>query len=106
MVTSLADVLQRIKSDVARYLEPEWIRQLCRQVGHVWRERVLDPVTTIHAFVLQVLYGNTGMEKVSGTFRGRKGVRNLYLTAEAVVGITTAWAGQIEPWRAGWCITC
>lgn len=59
MVTSIADVLRRIKSDVARHLEPEMIRQLCHQAGYAWRERVLDPVTTIHAFVLQVLHGNT-----------------------------------------------
>ena len=34
-------------------------RQLCRSLGHRWRERILGPVTTIHLFVLQVLHGNT-----------------------------------------------
>jgi len=27
-------------------------------LGHRWRERLLDPVTTIHLFLLQVLHGN------------------------------------------------
>ena len=32
---------------------------MCEQVGHTWRERVLDPVTTIHLLVLQILHPNT-----------------------------------------------
>jgi hypothetical protein len=59
MSLSLADALRQIRDDLATLLEPESLRQLCRDCGHRWRERVLGPVTTIHLFVLQVLHGNT-----------------------------------------------
>jgi hypothetical protein len=35
------------------------ILALCREVGYQWRPRVLDPVTTVHLFLLQILHGNT-----------------------------------------------
>jgi hypothetical protein len=59
MPLSLADALRRVQNDIATLLQPEPLRQLCRDCGHHWRERVLGPVTTIHLFVLQVLHGNT-----------------------------------------------
>jgi Transposase DDE domain len=59
MPLSLADALRRVRDDIATLLEPEPLRQLRRDCGHRWRERVLGPVTTIHLFVLQVLHGNT-----------------------------------------------
>jgi hypothetical protein len=59
MPLSLVDALRRIQNDLATLLEPEPLRQLCRDCGHRWRERILGPVTTIHLFVLQVLHGNT-----------------------------------------------
>lgn len=64
MIGSILSAIGQIKSDVARRLEPALIRQLCREVGHIWRERALDPVTTIHAFLLQVLHGNTACDHV------------------------------------------
>lgn len=33
----------------------------CREAGHVWRQRLLDPVTTVHLFILQILHANTAM---------------------------------------------
>ena len=33
-------------------------------MGHTWRERVLDPVATVHLFVLQILHGNTACAHV------------------------------------------
>jgi hypothetical protein len=59
MARSILAAIGRIKSELARFLAPEFIRQVCREVGHAWRERVLDPVTTIHLFALQILHGNT-----------------------------------------------
>lgn len=59
MVTSIAQALREIKGDLGQYLEPEAIRQACVEAGHEWRERLLDPVTTIQLFLLQVLHGNT-----------------------------------------------
>jgi hypothetical protein len=59
MPLKLADALRQVQNDLATLLEPEPLRQLCRDCGHRWRERILGPVTTIHLFVLQVLHGNT-----------------------------------------------
>ena len=64
MVTTIAEALGRIKKELARVLEPAMLTELCREVGHQWRERLLDPVTTIHLFLLQVLHGNTACAHV------------------------------------------
>jgi hypothetical protein len=56
---SVTDALRQIGGDLAGVLAPAAIREACRDAGHHWRERVLDPVTTVHLFVLQILHGNT-----------------------------------------------
>src|SRR5437588_8049839 len=53
------------RADVAKALSAEIIRHVCDCLGHVWRERVLDPVTTIHVFLLQILHGNTACTALS-----------------------------------------
>ncbi len=53
------EALRQIQLDLAKHLEPAAIAKLCRTARYRWRERVLDPVTTIHLFVLQILHGNT-----------------------------------------------
>ena len=37
------------------------VEQLCGEVGHRWRDRLLTPVVTLRLFVLQVLHGNTAI---------------------------------------------
>jgi len=64
MSRSIHVVLQRIKSDLAQFLSPELIRAVCAAIGHPWRDRLLDPVTTVHLFVLQILHGNTACSQV------------------------------------------
>src|SRR5215475_2372250 len=64
MARSILSAVEQIKADVAQFLKPELIRKVCEAVGHVWRERVLDPVTTVHLFVLQILHGNTACAHV------------------------------------------
>ena len=59
MARSITEAVRRIKADVAKYLDPDSIREACRAVGHTWRERILDPVTTVHVFLIQILNGNT-----------------------------------------------
>lgn len=59
MVFHLADALGRIKRNLAEFLERETIQQACHEIGHQWRDRLLDPATTLHLFILQVLYRNT-----------------------------------------------
>ena len=74
MVTIILSALARIKADVATHLQAAHIEQLCAELGYTWRERVLTPVVTIHAFLLQVLHGNTACTHVphlmGGSFTG------------------------------------
>ena len=51
--------VRQLGNGLATVLTPAAIRAACRDVGHTWRERQLDPVTTIHLFILQILHGNT-----------------------------------------------
>jgi len=64
MARSILAVVRQIKADVAQFLSPELIRSVCQTVGHTWRERVLDPVTTVHLFILQIMNGNTACTHV------------------------------------------
>jgi|SoiMethySBSTD1v2_1073268.scaffolds.fasta_scaffold483313_1 DDE family transposase len=64
MARSILAAVARIKSELARFLAPDFIRWICHSVGHVWRERTLDPVTTLRLFALQILHGNTACPHV------------------------------------------
>jgi len=82
MVGSILDALRRIKADVAAHLKSDTIEQLCHEVGHRWRNRVLTPALTIHAFLLQVLHGNTACEHVT-RLMGRNFTGEAYCQARA-----------------------
>lgn len=58
---SIADALQRIKGDLAQHLDPHTLQEVCHAAGLNWRQRRLDPITTIQLFVLQILHGNTAI---------------------------------------------
>lgn len=51
MVTITRGV-QRIKHDLAELVSPAAIHEIGRRLDLVWRDRLLDPVTTIHLFLL------------------------------------------------------
>ena len=59
MAPSFAEVIGQFKADVGRALSSDVIEQVCDELGHDYRKRILDPVTTVHAFLTQVLHGNT-----------------------------------------------
>jgi hypothetical protein len=59
MLQSLLAALQLVRTDLAQLLQPLALGELCRSLNHRWRNRVLDPATTIHAFLVQILHGNT-----------------------------------------------
>src|ERR1700676_4671062 len=59
MALTISQILRQFKADVAKALSADLIQRVCDKLGHVWRERILDPVTTVHAFLLQILHGNT-----------------------------------------------
>lgn len=98
MAVTISPVLRRIKSDLAEFLPDAVVRDACRQVGHVWRRRRLDPVLTLHLFILQVLHFNTALthlrhlSKVPMTAAGyckarmRLPLAALQVAAAAIVG--------------------
>jgi hypothetical protein len=51
-------VLAQVKTDLAQLLDEQTILACCRQMGHRWRNTVLDPAATLHLFIKQVLAGN------------------------------------------------
>jgi hypothetical protein len=58
----VSSALRRIKSDPLGCLGgAERVNACFAAVGHVWRDRVLDPANTMSLFILQVLHGNTAI---------------------------------------------
>jgi hypothetical protein len=58
---SIPQALARIKGRLTDSVPPALIEQLCRDLGHRWRDRDLGPVVTTHLFLQQVLHGNTAV---------------------------------------------
>lgn len=56
--------LRRIQREVAQVLDAAQIIAVCQEVGYRFRRRVLDPVTTIHLFVIQILNGNFAIARL------------------------------------------
>jgi hypothetical protein len=58
----ITSTLARIKSDPLSCIGgKQRVNEHFAQAGHVWRERLLDPATTLTLFILQVLHGNTAI---------------------------------------------
>lgn len=65
MALTIPQIVSRFKADVGKALAAETIRKICDYLEHRWRRRVLDPVTTVHVFLLQILHGNTACSALS-----------------------------------------
>jgi hypothetical protein len=65
MALSIPQILRQFKTDVANVLSADTIRQVCSNLNYSWRQRILDPVTTVHVFLLQILHGNTACTALS-----------------------------------------
>jgi hypothetical protein len=63
-MASIAYALQRIKHDPLAILDRRTIERVCREHGHHWRDRELDPATTVALFLQQVLHGNIPCSEV------------------------------------------
>lgn len=57
-MASISSTLSRIKSQLDEHLSPQQIRQACADAQYTWRQRLLDPATTLRLFVIQILHGN------------------------------------------------
>jgi hypothetical protein len=65
MALSIPEIVRQFKADVATAISAETIEKICRCLGHGWRNRILDPTTTVHVFLLQILHGNTACSALS-----------------------------------------
>ena|SRR5438477_11786441 len=63
-MASIAASIARIKQDALGALGRGVIEKVCAEFGHAWRDRELDPATTIALFVQQVLHGNVACSEV------------------------------------------
>src|SRR5437868_6923770 len=59
MSFSMTQSLGQIKQELARVLDDQTLLAACHAAGLTWRERLLDPLTTIRLFLLQIAHGNT-----------------------------------------------
>jgi hypothetical protein len=59
MTLNIVDAVNAIKRNVANCLTAKAIEQACHAERHQWRRRELGPARTVHAFIIQVLHGNT-----------------------------------------------
>lgn len=64
MADSIAAAVGRIKRDSAGVLDRARVHRVCDELGHAWRERELDPATTLALFLQQVLHGNCPCSEV------------------------------------------
>lgn len=66
MAASIAGAVARIKraDDPLGGLGARAVGRVCRELGHAWRDRELDPATTVALFVQQVLHGNCPCSEV------------------------------------------
>lgn len=69
MAGSIVEAVARIKRGgatgaAASALGRGRVEAVCRELGHAWRERELDPATTVALFVQQVAHGNAPCSEV------------------------------------------
>jgi hypothetical protein len=60
----IGSAVERLKRSWSTELDDEAIRRACAEAGHAWRDRKLDPVTTVKLFLLQILWGNAACNQV------------------------------------------
>jgi hypothetical protein len=58
MLGRIAEVVGQLRQGWGQELEDDAVRLAMVEAGHKWRERDLNPVTTLRMFFLQVLFGN------------------------------------------------
>jgi hypothetical protein len=80
-MASITSALSRIKDKPLGIIERETVERVCREHGHEWRDRELDPATTVALFVQQVAHGNCPCTEVRHLARGRSFTAQAYCEA-------------------------
>lgn len=60
-MATVSSALRRVKQDLQPFLPERSIQQACLNIGYRWRNRLFDPVATLHLFILQILNFNTAI---------------------------------------------
>ena len=60
-MASISRALERIKQDLGQLIPHLEVERICKDLNYQYRKRKLDPLTTIHLFVQQVLNYNTAI---------------------------------------------
>lgn len=63
-MASIAQRVARLKGEGGLVLSPAMVTQAAEASGHRWRDRLLDPATTLRLFMLQILHGNVACRAV------------------------------------------
>ncbi len=68
MARSITAALQQIKDQLHTHVTPADIHAACQAAGYDWRERILGPVLTVQALLLQILHATamTGVSRLTG----------------------------------------
>jgi hypothetical protein len=84
MCASIAKIVEQFKQSWSQELTEQAIERAVRETGHKWRDRKLDPITTIRLFFLQILCGNPACNALPRLAR-RKFTGSAYCTARGRV---------------------
>lgn len=58
MLASIAKIVEQFKQQWTEEISDHAIENAVREAGRKWRDRKLNPITTVHLFFLQILHGN------------------------------------------------
>jgi hypothetical protein len=64
MIQDVRAAMRRIQEELAQVLDARQLTAICRETGYRFRKRLLDPITTIHLFVIQILNGNFAVARL------------------------------------------
>lgn len=80
-MASIAWALGRIKDNPLGVIDRALVERVCRERGHEWRDRELDPATTVALFVQQIVHGNCPCTEVRHLARGHSFTAQAYCEA-------------------------
>lgn len=80
-MASIAWALGRIKDNPLGVIDRALVERVCREHGYAWRDRELDPATTVALFVQQIVHGNCPCTEVRHLARGHSFTAQAYCEA-------------------------
>jgi putative transposase len=75
-MATISSSLEHIKAHLNQVVPDELIVQICRELQHKWRDRVLGPAVTVHLFLFQLL--------AKMAMQGLRHVAGITVTAQAM----------------------